>query len=211
MAFDRPVLTRTSGLRFSKLLGTGRGSGMGLGADLRRWALFAVWDDDAALEEFLAGSPIPARWREAGQETWSVRLGYAGGHGQWGGRDPFAGLTPRPVPPGRPVAVLTRAAIRARRLRRFYRAVPAVDHSLAAADGCLAAVAAGEWPLARQATFSLWRDAAAIRDFAYAPGAHQAVIFRTRAEDWFAEECFARFTPYASAGSWNGADPLCAA
>jgi len=107
--------------------------------------------------------------------------------------------------------VLTRAAIRAWRLRRFYRAVPAVDHSLAAADGCLAAVAAGEWPLARQATFSLWRDAAAIRDFAYTPGAHQAVICRTRAEDWFAEECFARFTPYASAGSWNGADPLRAA
>ncbi len=64
-------------------------------------------------------------------ETWTVRLGYAGGHGQWGGRDPFEGMTAQAVAPGQRVAVLTRAAIRPRRLVRFYRAVPAVDQALA--------------------------------------------------------------------------------
>ena len=113
--------------------------------------------------------------------------------------------------PGQRVAVLTRAAIRPRRLIRFYRAVPAVDQALAGADGCLRAVGIGEWPLARQATFSLWRDTDAVRGFAYAPGPHAAVIARTRTEGWFGEECFARFVPYASAGSWDGADPLAAA
>ncbi len=208
MAFDRPVLAGTGGLRFARLLGTGRGAALSLGADLRRWGLFAVWEDDAALDRFLAESAVPAGWREAGQETWSVRLRYAGGHGRWGGRDPFGGITPVVLSPGERVAVLTRATIRPRRLVRFYRAVPAVDHALASADGCLRAVGIGEWPVARQATFSLWRDTAAIRDFAFRAGPHRTVINRTREEDWYAEECFARFVPYGSAGAWDGEDPL---
>lgn len=208
MAFDRPALARIDGLRFWRMLGTARGNAMSLSADLRRWAMFAVWQDDAALDRFLDQSPIAAGWRSAGQETWSARLGYAGGHGQWGGRDPFDGMTAQEVAAGQPVAVLTRAAIRPRRLVRFYRAVPAVDQALASADGCLRAVGIGEFPVARQATFSLWRDTSAVRGFAYTGAAHAAVITRTRRENWFAEECFARFIPYASAGSWDGADPL---
>lgn len=208
MAFDRPVLARTRGLTFFKLLGTGAGRAMSLGADLRRWALLAVWADEAALEEFLADSPVSARWRNDSEETWTVRLVYAGGHGRWSGRDPFAGADGGGVPPGRPVAVLTRASIRARRLAGFYRAAPAVDRALAGADGCLRAVGMGEWPVSRQATFSLWRDAEAIRAFAYGDGAHSGVIRRTRAEGWYTEECFARFTPYGSSGRWDGADPL---
>ena len=80
---------------------------------------------------------------------------------------PSTAWPPQAVAPGQPVAVLTRAAIRPRRLVRFYRAVPAVDQALARADGCLRAVGIGEWPVARQATFSLWRDTSAVRGFAY--------------------------------------------
>ena len=56
---------------------------------------FAVWQDGAALDHFLTSSPV-AGWRMAGRETWSVRLRYAGGHGRWAGRDPFAGRWPPP-------------------------------------------------------------------------------------------------------------------
>ncbi|GLW09143.1 hypothetical protein Misp01_42720 [Microtetraspora sp. NBRC 13810] len=210
MAFDRPVLRRTGGLLFHRLLGTGRGDSMSLGADLRRWALFAVWREEADLAAFLDGSPVARGWRREAAESWHVRLTPLAWRGRWGGRDPFAGAArpPRPAAGEGPVAVLTRASIRPSRLVAFYRAVPRVDRLLAGQPGCLASVGVGEWPLARQATFSLWRDAGAVDGFAYRGAAHREVIGRVRGEDWYAEELFARFRPFASAGAWNGADPL---
>jgi hypothetical protein len=125
--------------------------------------------------------------------------------GRWGGTE----LPVVAADPGSgPVAALTRASIRPARLVAFYRSVAAVDARLAAAPGLLASVGIGEWPLARQATFSLWRSAAELRAFAYGGGAHLAVVRRTRAERWYAEDLFARFTPLASAGTWGGSDPL---
>ncbi|MEV0234070.1 spheroidene monooxygenase [Nonomuraea sp. NPDC050786] len=207
MAFDRPLLRRAGGLLFWRLLGTGRGRAMSLGADLRRWALFAVWRDASDLEEFLSSSSIAARWRTEAAESWQVRLTPVASHGAWAGRDPFDGRIARHGGEG-PVAVLTRASIRLSRLAAFYRSVPPVDELLVRQDGCLASIGMGEWPLARQATFSLWRDREAVRAFAYRGEAHRRVIERVRAHDWYAEELFARFIPHASQGTWDGTDPL---
>ena len=205
---DRRALPRVEGARFAKLLGTGRGTRMAASADLRRWALFAVWEGADDLHRFRRAHPLWQRWEQA-DERYDVVLDPIGAHGAWDGADPLASaVAAAGRPDAGPLAVVTRATVRWRQLPSFLRAVSAVDRTLASADGLLARVGIGEWPVGRQATFSLWRDAGSMQAFAYRGADHTEVIRRTRDERWYGEEWFARFRPVEWSGTWDGADPL---
>jgi hypothetical protein len=202
---DRVRLGRTPGLVFWRLLGTGAGDDTAPSVDPRRTALFAVWDDEAALDAFHATSSIAARWSRA-EEAWHVRLRGLGGHGTWRGVDVLDGLERGGG--GGPVAVITRADVRLGSWRTFGRAGRPVSDEVRAADGLLGVVGIGEAPVGRLGTFSVWRGVADLRRFATGMPHHRDVVRRTRAERWYGEELFARFEPYASSGTWGGGDPL---
>ena len=205
LGLDRLRLPRIEGLVFWRLLGTGSGDDTGRGADLSRSALFAVWENEAHLDAALATGPTARRWRDAG-ESWHVRLRSIGGHGTWKGVDPLDGLEPGSSEG--PVAIITRANVRRRSWKPFGEASKVVDAELHQAPGLIDVVGIGETPVGALATFSLWESLAAARRFAYSMPDHREVIRRTRAEDWYAEEMFARFEPYGATGIWNGRNPL---
>jgi heme-degrading monooxygenase HmoA len=202
---DRPRLGRVDGLVFWRLLGTGNGDDTSGGADLARTAVFAVWDSEHALDTFMATNRIAARWRRAA-ESWHVRLRGIGGHGRWRGFDPLDAMEFGSS--DGPIAVITRADVSRHSWRAFGAASNVVDAELHTAPGLIDVVGIGEAPVGRLATFSLWDSLAAARSFAYSMPEHVEVMRRTRDENWYAEELFARFEPYGSSGTWNGRDPL---
>ena len=210
MARDRGPLRRAAGLRFAKLLGTGRGRTFTpRDADLRRWALFAVWDSAEAAHAFAHASPHPRAWASLAEEHWRVELRPVASRGRWSRRDPFPALPP-PGPgttAGRPVAAITRARLTTRHTATFWRAVPPVAADLARAPGLRLALGVGEAPIGLQGTFSLWDDAAALRAFAYRRPAHLAAVERTATVGWYAEELFARFAVLHVDGTFDGREP----
>jgi len=209
MGLDRAPLASTPGLRFSKLLGTGSGRTFTLrDADPRRWGLFGVWDDAAALDAFEAGSPVPRAWAGIADERWRAELAPVRSRGRWAGRDPLASALWTQPPAGASVAVLTRARIRSSRSLAFWRAVPPVSADLHRQPGLRYAIGIGEAPVGLQATFSVWDSAADLTAYAYARPQHLQVIRRTRDEGWYAEELFSRFAVLAREGTVNGVDPL---
>jgi hypothetical protein len=206
MALARREMSRVAGLRFWKLLGSGEGGGFSLRPDFSRYGLLATWENANAADDFFGDSILFTAYRHHTAEIWTVRLLAIQSHGAWGGVNPFLPIVEPAT--NSPIAVLTRASIRWNRLRRFWSHVPAASRALDGAEGLLASIGIGEAPIKHQATFSIWRSAEAMKAFAYKSPTHDEVVRRTRVENWYGEELFARFRPVASEGLWNGRDPI---
>lgn len=178
---------------FARLLGTSHGF-RPRDAELSRWALLSCGESDAVVR----------RWDTLAAERWRVRLHPIASRGRWSGREPFQ-ISPKDG--DGPVAAITRARLNPLRARRFRHAVPAVTQGLTDRPGLRLAFGVGEWPVGLQGTFSLWDSTKALSEFAYA-GPHRAVIQRTPAERWYAEELFTRFAVLDSIGTVDGRAPL---
>ncbi|HEX5928472.1 MAG TPA: hypothetical protein VFY48_03685 [Solirubrobacterales bacterium] len=168
--------------------------------------MIAAWDGDAALDEFAARDPVGRRLAAG----WEVRLEPLRVSGAWAG---MPGLPARalPVDEEEPVGVLTLGRLRLLRTGAFRRSAGPAEAAALDSPALLAGTGLAR-PPRLVATFTLWRSAATMRDFAYGRGgAHPAAIAADRARPFHHESAFVRFRPYASRGSWGGRDPLASA
>jgi hypothetical protein len=188
MARDPRALARVNDLDFHKSLGTGAGKRFtARDADLRQWALLTCWSGPA---DGLA--PTLHRWNALAERHTRFTMATIASHGRWSGVEPFS-PDPAHARHTGPIAAITRARVRTSLWRTFQRAVPPVAAALRSQDGLKYRIGIGEAPIGLQGTFSVWRDAAALRSFAYELPAHLAVIDQTRSTGWYSEELFARF------------------
>ncbi len=189
------------------MLGSGQGLGFSLKPNFNRYGLLCVWENEAAAATFFAENLPFSEYLEHTAEHWTIWLQTIQAHGLWDGKNPFSETTPALKSDGT-VAALTRATIRLKALPSFWKYVPQTSQALKEADGLLCSIGLGELPFIRQATFSVWESAEALKNYAYRNKMHAEVIKRTREENWYKEELFARFVPVKSEGLWGGRNPV---
>lgn len=198
----RPSL-HTRGLRFVEtVFAAPLGTGLIPRPNLATVAMIAAWEEDEHFEAFL-GSP----GGEAFTGGWQVRLQPLRIFGSWPG---LGGLPERPlaVTDDEPVVVLTLGHVKPWRLLSFLRAALPAEKEVMKESGLLASTGFGRFP-DLVSTFSVWRSAAAMRDYAYRrSGGHRAAVAIDRARPFHRHSAFIRFRPYLSAGEWSGTDPL---
>jgi hypothetical protein len=201
-AASRPI--ETPGLRYAEAAGMVPLAGKGPPIPPRGVWMLASWDDDDALDRFLADHPIAQRFADG----WHVRMEPKR---IWGAWPEMSGLPAEeePMDPDEPATVLTLGRPKLPRLLTFARTSRPAE-KLAVRHPAFVAGTAGARLPRFVATFSLWRTVSEMRDYALGrpdPG-HLNAIKADRKNSFHHQEAFVRFRPYASHGRWNGRDPL---
>jgi hypothetical protein len=154
--------------------------------------------DENRIEAFDQSSII-SNWRKRSTSEFRAVLSPLSSHGLWAKKNPFDFIAPLSNPDAQ-IAALTRARIKWNKNFIFWKSVPPVVIDLHSNPGLHAAIGIGEAPIGLQGTFSLWKSASALRDFAYKGKAHQVAIAQTQSIRWYSEELFARFEVLALRG-----------
>ena len=189
MAINKIQLKRLPGISFVKMLGTGKGESFTpKDADPTRWGILVTVSENQISN--LDKSFVIRSWQKICKKEYRVILKPISSHGFWSRKQPFS---VEKFDWSAKIAAVTRARIVWRKNLIFWRAVPPVTESLHQSPGLLNAIGIGEAPIGLQGTFSVWKDAASLRDFAYKGRAHSEAIKATSAQQWYSEELFARF------------------
>ena len=178
--------------------------------DFRRWAFYGVWEDEAALDQFLDTSPVGRSWGTECSESlhlWMrpIRVG-----GPWTGMQTLLG-SETAVSNHDPVAVLVRLDLTLRgTLAMWGSAAPGILHHLPASDEMLMGIPLVDRPYVQPVSFTVWRSSEDALAFAYRGHEHQHAVARVRESQasLVSRHSSGRFHPYRSRGTWNGRNPL---
>jgi hypothetical protein len=171
--------------------------------------LLAAWDDDAALDRFLASHPVA----EAFAGGYRVRLEPVRIVGVWPelGELPFAGSgngqqsadSPAGTVASGPAAVLTLGRLRLLRGAAFLRASARAERDALRSPGLLLATGLAHPPRI-VVTFSLWTDVSLMRDYVEQNGGgHRSATTEHATKAFHSQSAFIRFRPYDEYGSWH--------
>jgi hypothetical protein len=168
-----------------------------------RIGLIAFWDDDAAVDRFLADHPVAQRLAGG----WRVRLTPQRLFGSWPGVDPDLPRS-RAVTEEGPVAVLTFGRTRMSQIFRFLRTSNKAENAAIGAPGLTWTTGFAKPPFF--ATCSLWQSAEAATAYAYGQrdAGHPHAIDLDREKPFHKQQAFIRFRPYRSEGHLVGKNPL---
>ena len=215
MALFRIPLWFNKRISFWKLMGSGQNGTFDKKPDWQQWGILTVENNgfptepmgnDKLLKELYG--PFISKWIHLFHcETWTVLLEPLESRGSWDGKKVFGDLQQRTDYEG-PIAILTRATIRLSRINQFWSHVDGVADQMTGARGFIMSLGIGELPWIKQATFSVWQNLEAMKEFAYGMKEHTKVIRLTREEKWYSEEMFTRFKIAGSSGTLRGKDPL---
>jgi heme-degrading monooxygenase HmoA len=204
MARQRRSMRKLPGLTFYKLMGTGSGKTFTVrDADLNHWCVLSVWKTQEDSLAYLTSKPA-RQWRKIALTEANIELEPLSAKGTWAKKTPFG--NPVPEKWDGLTAALTRASIKPRWWREFWRSVPPVSADLNSTAGLITSLGIGEAPIGLQGTFSIWESNESITAFSSKQKPHAAVIARTHETGWYSEELFARFKVKKLSGTFAGLD-----
>jgi hypothetical protein len=171
---------------------------------LGRLAMFAAWEDEAAIDEFLASTAL-GRTLAGG---WHVRLRFLR---RWGRVAAFDGLPPTAgeTDLDAPVVAVTVARLKLLQIPRFIRWGKPVERLVRDHPGTTLALAASR-PWRTVCTFSVWRIARDMTDMVHghsaipAPDRHSVAMVERKRKDFHLEFTTLRFTCIGEYGEWDG-------
>lgn len=168
-------------------------------------ALIAAWDDDGAIDRFLAAHPLA----QALGGGWHTRLQPTHIFGAYPPLAGLLGVEPPAMSDEEPAAALTIGRLKLSQAPRFLKAGAAAER-LAVKDPAMVRGTGLARPPGLVSTFSLWRTVREMR--AYAGGRsgteHRDAVKAHAERPFHHVSAFIRFRPYGAEGEWGGENPL---
>lgn len=171
---------------------------------LRHLTMFAAWESQDAIDEFLASTSL-GRVLANG---WHVRLAF---QRRWGYVSAFDGLPESvgPQDPAAPVVAVTLARMKLPQVPRFIHWGRPVEELVRDHPGTTLAIAAMRLPRT-VSTFTVWTSQQAMVDMVRGhsavprPARHAAAMAERTRKDFHFEFTTLRFRPLAEYGHWEG-------